>query len=463
MERTRMLTLSSAFFLKSLAPLGGSRCIRAQSSIQHQDSSRLHSSVPSPPAGSIKLDLLDKHAAGEYRALLARNPPWRQIIADLAVRYCPWPRGPLSVCLLPEHPLVIITINLLRAGLNIRAVTLLDRMAQGSTSLSKPLGPLYLSPQALEMLVDASLERKYQNILPALTRELARTQSTRSLTRLHFPTSEVTAASEPLALRLSEVYAKLMDAHFQMDNHGSVLELYSAATRALVPCSPIIYKRAIQSLFKRFIPSPESGLRRASRPNSTHDIEANVNLPEGHTSPPPVDLILEQLRLILNKMVANNMIPSSRLLADVFRGLGSILKLETYGVESGDAGTSRNSSHPIPESDLLSPSTKNIPPRFRLDRLILDEETWSFVGKMVNNILAQTTNQPNFQHPGNEGRALLQMAWADVMLSLREDVADATTNHGTTKEHSIDSQIHLPFVRTMLTPMAKLVPKPILL
>lgn len=349
------------------------------------------------------------------------------------MRYCPWPRGPLSVCLLPDHPLIITAVSLLRAGLNIRAVTLLDRIAQGATSLSKSLGSLYLSPHALEILIDVTLERKSYNVLPALTRELARTQSTRSLTRLQFPTSEVTAASGSLALRLSEVYAKLMDAHFQTGNHESVLELYSAATRALVPCSSIIFKRAIQSLFKRFIPSPDSDLRRASRPNSSNDLEANINPPEMTTTLPPVDLILEQLRLILNKMVADNMIPSSRLLADIFRGLGSILKLETYGVDSGDNGTIRDSSHSAPESDLPSLGTKIISPRFRLDRLILDEEAWLFVGKLVNNILAQTTSQSDYQNPGNEGRVLLQMAWADVMLSLREDIADATARGTATK------------------------------
>lgn len=350
------------------------------------------------------------------------------------MRYCPWPRGPLSVCLLPDHPLVIITVNLLDAGLNIRAVTLLDRIAQGATSISKPLGSLYLSPQALQILVDATLERKYHNMLPALTRELARTQSTRSLVRLQFPTTEVTAAAKPLTFRLSEVYAKLMDAHFQMDNHGSVLELYSNATRALVSCSPIMYKRAIQSLFKRFIPSPDSDLRRASRPHSPHDLEADMNSTELPASLPPVDLILEQLRIILNQMVADNVIPSSRLWADIFRGLGSILKLETYGIEArDDETTTSNPFHPTPQNDKLSPGTKSMPLRFRLDRLILDEETWLFVGKMVNNILTQTADQPNFQRPGNEGRALLQMAWADVMLSLREDVADATVRSTMTK------------------------------
>jgi hypothetical protein len=379
----------------------------------------LQNPLPSPvtnsTGSSLKLKLLDARSAAEHLVLLSRSPPWRQLIADLVVRHCPRPRPPLSICLLPDHPLVIITANLLHAGLSIRAVILLDRIAQGAGSLSKPLSCLYLSPEALETLVDTALDLKAANILPSLTRELARTHST---------------GASILAFRLSNVYAKLMNAHFMMDDPGSALSIYSTATRASVPCNAFMHKRAIQSLFKRFIPSPDSDVRRASQPRQ-HNLERELHTPPSSKSHPPVDAILDQLRMILSRMAAENIIPSSRILADIFRGLGSILKLETQGTEPEHPKLPRDTV----EQEGFSSTPKTLPPRFRLDRLVLHQETWSSVGKIMVGILGQTTRSTISQQPGNEGRILLLMAWADVMLSLREDVADATARTTATKYH----------------------------
>ncbi|KAG9124620.1 hypothetical protein FRC07_010916 [Ceratobasidium sp. 392] len=373
---------------------------------------------PQPPTSSLtskatRVDLLDSRTAEDRLTILSRNSAWRPAIADFVVRYCPYPRPPLSICLLPEHPLIIVILSLLHAKLDARAAALLNRIAQGATGLSKPLGSLYLSPEALETLVDAAIELGNSNILPSLTRELARTQSTSTLPQAHHST---------LARRLSSVYTKLINACFKADNPGLVLTVYSAAVRASIPCSELVYKRAIQSLFKRLVPSPDLDLRRASesRERKTKRI---FHSPATH---PPVEGILGQLGAIFDRIAAENMAPSSRMLADVFRGLGSILKLETQGTEPEQYDPA---SHDPPDSNvqegMVRPVSKYHPPRFRLDRLVLDQETWSTVGKIITNILARTAHTTSPKQFGNDGQMLLQMAWADVMLSLREDVADA--------------------------------------
>ncbi|KAG9104303.1 hypothetical protein FRC06_003811 [Ceratobasidium sp. 370] len=207
-----------------------------------------------------------------------------------------------------------------------------------------------------------------------------------------------------------------------MNDSSSVLALYSAAVRALVPCDEFVYKRAIQSLFRRLIPSPGLDVRRASE-SRQHKAERDLHSPAGR---PPVEGVLGQLRTILDRIAAENIAPSSRMLADIFRGLGSILKLETQGTEPEQHDSA---SHDPLSSNIgresASPVSKYQSPRFRLDRLVLDEETWVFVGKIIADILGRNAHSVSPQQPGNEGRMLLQMAWADVMLSLREDVADA--------------------------------------
>jgi hypothetical protein len=123
-------------------------------------------------------------------------------------------------------------------------------------------------------------------------------------------------------------------------------------------------------------------------------------------------------------------IPSSRLLADIFRGLGSILKLETHGIEV-------DINHPADQDTtheaLGIPGPKNSTPAFRLEHLVLNQETWLSVGRIINKILGQTVDPTGLQRPGNEGRMMILMAWADVMLSLREDIADATVRATSTK------------------------------
>lgn len=340
------------------------------------------------------------------------------------MRYSPKPRPPLCICLLPEHPLIVTTIDLLRNNLSLRSVALLDRTCQGATSSSRALSPLYLSPHAIEALIDVALELKAACLLPSLTRELSRTHSTQ-------PSHNNNTIPSPMTLRLAVVYDKLIDAHHQLGDPGSVLAVYSSANRALVPCSQIMYKRAIQALFKRFIPSSKPDERRYSLPRKTHPPhqEGYLHRPQPNDYP-PVGVIIEQLRRILNHMASQNVVPNMRLLADVFRGLGSILKLETYGIEV-------DHSH-LAEQDatleaLRIPAPKDSTPRFRLEHLVLDEEIWASVGKIVNNILAQTVNPTSFQRPGNEGRVMILMAWADVMLSLREDIADAMVRATNTK------------------------------
>ncbi|CAE6417327.1 unnamed protein product [Rhizoctonia solani] len=121
-------------------------------------------------------------------------------------------------------------------------------------------------------------------------------------------------------------------------------------------------------------------------------------------------------------MTSENVVPSSRLLADIFRGLGTILKLETQGIETDfDRSGNQTETH----KTLGIPAPQGSTPAFRLEKLILDETTWSTVGRIVNNILGQTMDPNSFRQPGDEGRMMLLMTWADVMLSLREDVADA--------------------------------------
>lgn len=234
-----------------------------------------------------------------------------------------------------------------------------------------------------------------------------------------------------MTLRLATVYEKLMDAHYQLGDPGSVLAVYSSANRTLVPCSQVMYKRAIQALFKRFVPSPKDE-RRYSLPRKNHlphSQEEYLHHPQPNDHP-PADIIIEQLRRILNHMAAQNVIPNMRLLADVFRGLGTILKLETYGIE---VGHNHLAEQDAAVKALGIPAPKGSTPRFRLEHLVLDEETWASVGKIVNNVLGRTVNPASFQRPGNEGRAMILMAWADVMLSLREDIADAIIRATNTK------------------------------
>ncbi|KAG8718450.1 hypothetical protein FRC08_005256 [Ceratobasidium sp. 394] len=221
-----------------------------------------------------------------------------------------------------------------------------------------------------------------------------------------------------------------MDAHFKMDDPDSVLFVYSAAIRASVPCNTLMYKRAIQSLFRRLIPSPDLDVRRASE-SRQNKAERELHSPAGHI---PVEGVLGQLKAILDRTAADNIAPSSRMLADIFRGLGIILKLETQGTEPEEYDSA---SHDPPSSSVgqetASPVSKHQAPRFRLDRLVLDEETWAFIGKIIAGIIARNAHPVSPQQPGNEGRMLLQMAWADVMLSLREDVADALARSTTTR------------------------------
>ncbi|KAG8726306.1 hypothetical protein FRC12_023516, partial [Ceratobasidium sp. 428] len=273
----------------------------------------------------------------------------------------------------------------------------------------------------LEMLVDTAIEVENSAVLPSLTRELARTQSTSTPGQPHHSI---------LVSRLSRVYAKLIDVHFKLDDPGSVLAIYSTAIRASVPYIELMYKRAIQSLFKRFVPSPNLDVRRASR-SRKHKMEQALRSPPRY---PPIESTLRQLRTFFDLIAAENMAPSSRMLADVFRGLGSILKLETRGTEPEKYDSA---SHDPPNSNhtqgAASPVFKTQSLRFRLDRLILDQETWSSVGKIIANVLAQVRYSVSPKQPGNEGQMLLQMAWANVMLSLREDVADALARSTATK------------------------------
>ncbi|QRV88829.1 hypothetical protein RhiJN_16847 [Ceratobasidium sp. AG-Ba] len=252
-------------------------------------------------------------------------------------------------------------------------------------------------------------------MLQPLARELSRTQSTSTLSQPHHPA---------LSLRLSVVYEKLMDAHFIMSGPGPALLIYSSAVRAGVPCSAFVYKRAIQSLFRRLLPIPDSDMRRFSQPRRA-DAGTGFHTPHSSTSP-PVAALLSQLKAILDRTAAENIPLSSRMLADIFRGLGAILKLETQGTEPEERETELRD---YPENNLQSERSKSFMkkayPRFRLDRLVLHQETWTSIGDMIANILAQTTSATNPQQHESDGQLFLLMAWADVMLSLREDIADA--------------------------------------
>ncbi|KAF8705368.1 hypothetical protein RHS03_05444, partial [Rhizoctonia solani] len=348
-----------------------------------------------------------------YRSLYDSHTPrlqWTRMVANLVVQYCPEkPTHPI-ISLLPDHPLVVATVELLRKGLYQRAVILLDRIFQGRKKARQEFGTLFFSPRALEILVDASLEFKAYRLIPFIARELARTHSTQP------------ARDSPLARSLIIVYEKLMDAYYQLDDFQSVLSLYSTSYKAQVYMSRIMFKRAIQSLFKRFFPSPNDH-RRYSIPRShplPDGLQAQVN--QQPNNPPPIGSILEQLRRILNHMALENLVPDSRLLADIFRGLGAILKLETQGVEADfDVSGGQEEVHEA----LGIPAPRGSAPAFRLENLVLDEATWSTVGRIINSILGQAMDSNSSQRPGDEGRMMLLMAWAEVMLSLREDIADS--------------------------------------
>ncbi|KAH7335336.1 hypothetical protein B0J17DRAFT_669692 [Rhizoctonia solani] len=319
---------------------------------------------------------------------------WIQIIGDL--------HAPFTISLLPNHPLVVTIAELLRRGFLTRSATLLDRVYQGRRKVGQKLSVLFFSPRALELLVDTSLECKSPRLLPSITRELARTNSTQ-------PGYDIV------------VYEKLMDTHYQLNDPQSVLSLYSAH-RNRIPMSQFMFKRTIQSLFKQFLPPPDDQ-RRFSIPHTLLPSD-NLSLPAHRrlNSHPPIESILEQLRRILNHMASENQVPSSRLLADMFRGLGAILKLETQGVEVGlNALEGWNTT---PEA-LGIPAPQGSIPVFRLENLVLDETVWSTVGSIIHNTLGKTVDPNRFQRPGDEGRMMLLMAWADVMLSLREDIAGA--------------------------------------
>ncbi|CAE6527250.1 unnamed protein product [Rhizoctonia solani] len=334
---------------------------------------------------------------------------WIQIIGDLVILYCPEKHAPFTIGLLPSHPLVVTITELLRRGFLMRSATLLDRIYQGRRKAGQKLSALFFSPRALELLVDTSLECKSSRLLPSITRELARTHSTQP------------GYDSALTHRLVVVYEKLMDTHYRLNDPQSVLSLYSAY-RDRIPMSQIMFKRTIQSLFKRFLPPPDDQ-RRFSIP---HALLPSDNLPlpahQQLNDHPPIESIFEQLRRILSHMASENQVPNSRLLADMFRGLGAILKLETQGVEVGPSAFEGQKATP---ETIGIPAPQGSTPAFRLDNLVLDETVWSTVGRIIDNTLGKTVDPNRFQQPGDEGRMMLLMAWADVMLSLREDITDA--------------------------------------
>ncbi|CAE6463033.1 unnamed protein product [Rhizoctonia solani] len=380
-----------------------------------RDSRKEHiiTKIKPPPSASIPANSSQSKSLGDYRPIYDSHTPklqWIRIVADFVMQYCPERYTPPIICLLPSHPLVVTIIQLIRKGLLPRSIVLLDRVCRGRRKVGQELGALFFSPRALEALVDASLEFKARRLLPLIVRELSRTHSTQP------------ARNSPLARSLVMVYEKLMNLYYQLGDFQSVLSLYSASYKVQAPTSQIMFKRVVQSLFKRFLPSP-SDLRRYSIPRSHMLPDGSPTL--AHQQPsahPPIDAILEQLRRILNHMASENLVPSSRLLADIFRGLGTILKLETQGVDADFDITGDQT--PIHEA-LGIPAPRGSTPAFRLENLILDKTTWSTVGRIINNILDQTMDSNNSQQPGNEGQMMLLMAWADVMLSLREDIADA--------------------------------------
>lgn len=311
---------------------------------------------------------------------------------------------------------------MLRNELKRRSADFLNRICQGASSANKQLGSLYFSPQALEILLNTMLEFRAQKLLSPLTRELSRTHSTQWNQNDTVPSA--------LTLRLAAAYERLADAHYQLGSPGTVFTIYSTAQQALVPCNQIMYKRIVQALFKLTIPSPDPDQRRYSRPR-THSPQDQTAPPDDHRpSNPPVNTTIERLQLVLNHMAAENVIPNSRLLADIFRGLGSILKLETHGIEAtSDPAAEQNATHGAPGA----PGDKSQATAFRLEHLVLDQETWLTIGRIVNNILSQTVDTSRFQQLGNEAQLMILMAWAEVMVSLREDIADARVRTTNTK------------------------------
>ncbi|KAG8692049.1 hypothetical protein FRC11_007015 [Ceratobasidium sp. 423] len=382
----------------------------AQRTIKPRDPSPNAAPIPAnSPQTKSPEDIIKPYYRPIYLPHVAKLQ-WIQIIADLVILHCPVRHGVSTIGLLPDHPLVVTIVELLRRGLLIRSAILLDRVYQGRRKVGQNLSALFFSPRALEVLVEASLEFKTPRLLPSITRELSRTHSTQP------------GSDSSLTRRLIIVYEKLMDAHYQLGDPQSVLSLYSTSYKAQVPMTQIMFKRTVQSLFKRFLPPP-GDQRRYSIPHVP--LPSNDSPPPAHqqfNSHPPIDAILEQLRRILNHMASENLVPNSRLLADIFRGLGAILKLETQGVEA-ELG--------IPEGQISAhevlgiPASRGSTPVFRLESLVLDETVWSAVGRIINTILGQAVDPDSSQRPGDEGRMMLLMAWADVMLSLREDIADA--------------------------------------
>ncbi|CUA78189.1 ATP-dependent helicase/nuclease subunit A [Rhizoctonia solani] len=335
---------------------------------------------------------------------------WIQIVADFVILHCPEKHQALTISLLPDHPLVVTIVELLRRGLSIRSIKLLDRVYQGRRKVGQRLSALFFSPGALEVLVDAALEFEAPRLFPLIARELSRTYSTQP------------GYDSALTRRLIIVYEKLMDAYYRSNDPQSVLSLYYASYEARVPTSQLMFKRTVQSLFKQFL-RPTSDHRRYSIPrapslsgDSPPQTQPKLN------SDPPIDGVLEQLRRILNHMASENLVPNSRLLADIFRGLGAILKLETQGVEVElSAQEGQSATHEI----FGVPAPRYSTPAFRLESLALDESLWLTVGRIISNTLGRTLDPGSSRRPGDEGRTMLLMAWADVMLSLREDVADA--------------------------------------
>ncbi|CAE6513709.1 unnamed protein product [Rhizoctonia solani] len=335
---------------------------------------------------------------------------WIQIAADLVILYCPERHAAFTIGLLPDHPLVVAIVELLRRGLPLRSATLLDRVYQGRRKVGQKLSALFFSPRALEVLLEAALEFEAIQLLPLIARELTRTHSTQP------------GYDSALTRRLVIVYEKLMDAYYQSNDLQSVLSLYSTSYEAQVPMSQLMFKRTIQSLFKRFLPTT-SDHRRYSIPHTLfRPDDSPPQVQRTLTNDPPIDAILEQLRRVLNHMASENLVPNSRLLADIFRGLGAILKLETQGVE---VRLTTSEGQDTTYEALGIPAPRGSNPAFRLESLVLNESVWSTVGRIINNILGKSVEPESSRRPGNEGRIMLLMAWADVMLSLREDIADA--------------------------------------
>ncbi|CAE7225377.1 unnamed protein product [Rhizoctonia solani] len=367
------------------------------------------STPPKPSRSKLPEDIVERY----YRPIFISHVPklhWIQIAADLVILYCPERYNAFTIALLPDHPLVITIVELLRRHLPTRSATVLNRVYQGRRKVGQKLSAIFFSPGALEVLIEAALQYEDLRLFPLIARELARTHSTQP------------GYDSILTRRLVIVYEKLMDAYYQLHDLQSVLALYSASYKAQVPASQIMFKRTIQSLFKRFLPST-SDQRRYSIPCAREPPGGSLSQAQQKShSDPPIDAILEQLRRILNHMASENLVPNSRLLADIFRGLGALLKLETQGVEVElSAPEGQSTTH----ETLGIPAPRGSTPAFRLENLVLDESVWSTVGKIINNILGKAIDPESSRQPGDEGKVMLLMAWADVMLSLREDIADA--------------------------------------